>query len=598
MSKNEPLEKLTGKQQLQTLKRLLSYAGPYKKKLALTLILTLVVTLGKLTTPLLIKYILDHFIQVKSIDTQAFALWTSLTFATFVLTSLVWYVEQLRFQQTAFTIVKDLRLALFTDLQRKGMRFYDKVPSGSIVSRLTNDTEAITDMFVSVLSTAVSAVFTLVGIYITMFFLNVKLALICLVLLPISIWIIYLYQRYSTTFYQQAREKLSEMNAKLAESISGMSIIQQFSQEKRLQDEFSETNEAYFSASFRNTKLNGLLLGPAIQLLSGLGIAIVLFYFGWASLSTSITVGLVFVFINYIQQLFNPIQQIMERLAFFQQAVVAASRIFKMMDDTEYVPVQIETAKKSIEAGEVEFRNVSFSYDGKQDVLSNISFTARPGETVALVGHTGSGKSSIINLMMRFYEFERGDILVDGESIKTYATAELRAKMGLVLQDSFLYYGTIADNIRLKNADITDEQIRAAAEFVQADRFIETFSEGYEHKVVERGAAFSQGQKQLLSFARTIVTDPKILVLDEATASIDTETEHLIQEGLVRIRQGRTTLAIAHRLSTIRDAEQILVLDHGQIVERGTHDELIAQRGIYFSMYELQSKDEANTVKR
>lgn len=588
----EKFEKLTGKQQLATLKRLLSYAKPYKKSLAWTLILTLIVTLGNLATPLLIKYILDNFIQDKSTDIAALSLWTGITFATFVVTSLVWYVEQLRFQKTSFHIVQDLRTGLFQDLQKKGMRFYDQVPSGSIVSRLTNDTEAITDMFVSVLSTAVSAVFMLTGIYITMFILNVKLALICLLLLPISIWIIFLYQKYSTTFYQQAREKLSEMNAKLAESISGMPIIQQFSQEKRLRNEFSETNEAYFEASFRNTKLNGLLLGPAIQLLSGLGIAIILFYFGWASFSGAVSVGVVFVFISYIQQLFNPIQQIMERLAFFQQAVVASSRIFKMMDNHEYAPKQAETTHRVIKKGEVEFKNVSFSYDGKQDVLSNISFVARPGETVALVGHTGSGKSSIINLMMRFYEFERGDILIDGVSIKEYPTAELREKMGLVLQDSFLYYGTISDNIRLKNENLTQAQIEEAAEFVQADRFINEFPNGYEHRVVERGAAFSQGQKQLLSFARTIVTDPKILVLDEATASIDTETEQLIQEGLVRIRQGRTTIAIAHRLSTIRDAEQILVLDHGKIVERGTHDELVAQRGIYFSMYELQNKSE------
>ncbi|HCZ38244.1 ABC transporter ATP-binding protein [Brochothrix thermosphacta] len=588
----EKFEKLTGKQQLATLKRLLSYAKPYKKSLAWTLILTLIVTLGNLATPLLIKYILDNFIQDKSTDIAALSLWTGITLATFVVTSLVWYVEQLRFQKTAFHIVQDLRTGLFQDLQKKGMRFYDQVPSGSIVSRLTNDTEAITDMFVSVLSTAVSAVFMLTGIYITMFILNVKLALICLLLLPISIWIIFLYQKYSTTFYQQAREKLSEMNAKLAESISGMPIIQQFSQEKRLRNEFSETNEAYFEASFRNTKLNGLLLGPAIQLLSGLGVAIILFYFGWASFSGAVSVGVVFVFISYIQQLFNPIQQIMERLAFFQQAVVASSRIFKMMDNHEYAPKQAETTHRVIKKGEVEFKNVSFSYDGKQDVLSNISFVARPGETVALVGHTGSGKSSIINLMMRFYEFERGDILIDGVSIKEYPTAELREKMGLVLQDSFLYYGTISDNIRLKNENLTQAQIEEAAEFVQADRFINEFPNGYEHRVVERGAAFSQGQKQLLSFARTIVTDPKILVLDEATASIDTETEQLIQEGLVRIRQGRTTIAIAHRLSTIRDAEQILVLDHGKIVERGTHDELVAQRGIYFSMYELQNKSE------
>lgn len=280
--------------------------------------------------------------------------------------------------------------------------------------------------------------------------------------------------------------------------------------------------------------------------------------------------------------------RMMDSLSIFQDGIVSSSRVLEVLDNEEYAPEQNEQSDAKITSAKIEFKDVSFSYDGKHKVLKNISFTAYPGQTVALVGHTGSGKSSIINLIMRFYEFYEGDILIDGVSIKDYPLSELRSNMGLVLQDSFLFYGTIKDNIRLKNKAITDAEIRKAAEFVQADKFIEALPHKYNAKVIERGASYSSGQKQLISFASTIVTDPKILILDEATANIDTETEVLIQEGLEKMRKGRTTLAIAHRLSTIRDADLILVLDHGEIVEQGTHDELLNQKGVYYGMYELQ----------
>jgi ATP-binding cassette subfamily B protein len=279
----------------------------------------------------------------------------------------------------------------------------------------------------------------------------------------------------------------------------------------------------------------------------------------------------------------------MMRLSMYQQAIIAASRAFALLDEKELAPAQEDNLSDGIKEGEIEFRNLSFSYDGKRDVLKNISFTAKPGETVALVGHTGSGKSSIINLMMRFYEFERGDIFIDGKSIKSYPAEELRKKMGLVLQDPFLFYGTIKDNIRLHNEKMTDVEIKAAAQFVQAHTFIEKLDDGYEHAVVERGSTFSSGQRQLIAFARTIAANPKILVLDEATANIDTETEEAIQTALEKMRKGRTTIAIAHRLSTIQDAELILVLHQGEIVERGTHQELLAKRGLYHKMYLLQN---------
>jgi len=413
--------------------------------------------------------------------------------------------------------------------------------------------------------------------------------LVCVIIIPILLFVMNLYRKLSSRYYLDMRERLSQLNAKLSESLSGMSIIQVFRQEKRLRKEFGDINEQHYNAGMKNIKIDGLLLRPAIDLIYIFALIIVLSYFGITSLQHSVEIGVIYAFINYLDRFFEPVNQMMMRLSLYQQAIVAGSRVFKLLDEVELAPAQKEEKTISIEEGKIEFRNLSFSYDGKRDVLKNISFTANPGETVALVGHTGSGKSSIINLMMRFYEFERGEILIDGESIRNFTKSELREKMGLVLQDPFLFYGTVKDNIRLHNVDMTDEQVEEAARFVQAHLFIERLEDGFDHKVVERGATFSSGQRQLIAFARTIAANPKILVLDEATANIDTETEEAIQMALAKMRQGRTTIAIAHRLSTIQDADLILVLHQGEIVERGTHQELLAQEGLYHKMFLLQN---------
>ena len=350
----------------------------------------------------------------------------------------------------------------------------------------------------------------------------------------------------------------------------------------------SMINDEHYDAMMDNIKLNSLLLRPVIDLIFFAAIILILTYFGLTSFNTAIEVGVVYVFITYINRFFEPINTVMERLSFYQQAIVAASRVFALLDNEELEPKQQES-EQFITEGLIEFKNVTFSYDGKTDVLKNISFTVKPGETVALVGHTGSGKSSIINLLMRFYEYENGEILIDGKSIKSYTKEELRKKLGLVLQDPFLFYGTIESNIKLFNSNLTQQHVIEAAEFVQADKFIKQLPNKYDQKVSERGSTFSSGQRQLIAFARTIATNPKVLILDEATASIDTETEVAIQTSLERMRKGRTTIAIAHRLSTIQDAEQILVLHQGEIVERGTHQELLAQKGLYHKMYLLQN---------
>ena len=421
-----------------------------------------------------------------------------------------------------------------------------------------------------------------------MFLLNPMLALFALALLPVIFFIVYLYRKLSSAVYMEMREKLSELNAKLAESLSGMSIVQAFRQEKRLNEEFDDINDQHFNSMMANTKLNSLLLRPVIDLIYFAAIILILSYFGFTSFETAVEIGVVYAFITYINRFFEPINQMMERLAMFQQAIVAASRVFTLLDEDDLEPQQA-SSKAQITDGRIEFRNVSFSYDGDRDVLKHISFAVNPGETVALVGHTGSGKSSIINLLMRFYDFERGDILIDGQSIKTFSQQEIRHKLGLVLQDPFLFYGTVASNIRLYNEDLSDVDVVDAAKFVQADEFIRTLPGEYEHQVTERGSTFSSGQRQLIAFARTIATNPKVLVLDEATAAIDTETEVAIQSSLDHMRKGRTTIAIAHRLSTIQDADLILVLHQGEIIERGTHQQLLAQKGLYEKMFLLQN---------
>ncbi|KXH81701.1 ABC transporter ATP-binding protein [Sporosarcina sp. HYO08] len=588
-SPHEQQQTLSGKEQWVVLKRLLSYLKPHKAMIAFALFLLGLSVLGQVAGPILIKKFIDDYLTPGNFPTGPI---TTLAIAFIVIQILhvfVTYVQLLKFQEIALKIIQQMRIDVFTKVQRLGMRYFDRTPAGSIVSRVTNDTEAIKEMFVDVLAGFLQAAFLIIGIYIAMFTLNPKLAAIALILLPLLFLIIRTYRKYSAEFYQDLRERLSQLNAKIAESISGMSMIQAFRQEERFEQEFAEINGKHYRAGMRNIKLDGLLLRPAVDLVYAAAIILLLSYFGIASFDHAIEVGVVYAFVTYIDRFFEPIGHVMMRLSIFQQAIVAASRVFRLLDEPDMEPAQREQNNASIADGKIEFQDVTFSYDGKTDVLKNISFTANAGETVALVGHTGSGKSSIINLLMRFYEYERGNIVIDGVSLKAYPKSELRKKIGLVLQDPFLFYGDIESNIRLHAPDMTAEEVKAAAEFVRANEFIEKLPDGYLEKVTERGSTFSSGQRQLIAFARTIATKPKILVLDEATANIDTETEVAIQESLEKMRRGRTTIVIAHRLSTIQDAEQILVLHKGEIVERGTHQELLAQRGLYHKMYLLQN---------
>ncbi|GKV68245.1 ABC transporter ATP-binding protein [Sporosarcina sp. NCCP-2716] len=580
---------MTGRQQLRVFVRLLTYLKPHKLSITIALLLLILTITGGIVGPLLIQSFIDNHLVTLDFG-RAGIIRLLAAYVTVQLTVvIISYFQSIRFQRLALKIIQQLRIDAFTKVQGLGMRYFDKTPAGGIVSRVTNDTEAIKEMFVSVVVTFLQAIFGIIGVYIALFSLDASLALYSLVLLPLFAILVAVYRHYSADFYQDIRERLSQLNGKISESLSGMGMIQAFRQEKRLADEFGTINDGHYRAGRRNIKFDSLLLGPFIDLLYTAAVVSTLAYFGFASLSSAVDVGVIYAFTTLLSRLFQPIQQVMNRLSIFQQALVSASRVFALIDETDMEPVQKAAGSASITDGTIVFDHVTFSYDGKNDVLKNITFTANAGETVALVGHTGSGKSSIINLLMRFYEYEHGSITIDGRSLKSYPPEELRSKVGLVLQDPFMFYGDIESNIRLHNAEMTSESVRAAAEFVQASSFIRQLEGGYAHKVMERGATLSSGQRQLIAFARTMAADPKILVLDEATANIDTETEIAIQASLQKMRKGRTTIAIAHRLSTIQDAELILVLHKGEIAERGTHQELLRQKGLYYKMYQLQN---------
>ncbi|MFL2096995.1 ABC transporter ATP-binding protein [Marinilactibacillus psychrotolerans] len=576
------------KQQMHILRRILKFAHPYRKEFTVAIIFSILLAIINAILPRIIQVFIDDHITPGDATLRIILFFAALHFGVTLIRMIVWYFELYIFNMASEKTVKNIRESLYTKLHSLGMRFFDQTSTGWIITRATNDTEAMKD-FWNVFLTIMQGVFGVVISLSAMFILDASVAVWILLFAPVLLIVIRFYQVYSSKTYVSMKSKLSSLNTKLAETINGMSIIQQFRQERRLQKEFEETNRSYFDSRYSMVRINAILLSPIINFLYTIAVVLILAIFGINALNSPIEVGIIYAFTSYANDFFRPLTRLMDSLSLFQDGIVSSSRILKVMDNEEYTPQQNNIAGAEIEIGKIEFKNVSFSYDGKSDVLKNISFNVNPGETVALVGHTGSGKSSIINVLMRFYDFQKGEVLIDGRSIKDYPMRELRRKTGLVLQDSFLFYGTIKDNIRIKNNEINDREIIQAAKFVQADQFIEELPGEYDARVVERGASFSSGQKQLISFASTIVRDPKILILDEATANIDTETETLIQEGLNRMRKGRTTVAIAHRLSTIRDADQILVLEDGRIIERGTHDDLISKGGKYKDMYELQN---------
>ena len=566
--------------------RLMGYLFRYKWWTLTALAFILLTTLTRTAIPLVARYYIDHFVSNQAAQSGLFLLLGY--YLLFLLRVFFTYLGSYTFSRVAYSIVRDMRQETFANIQKLGMAYFDKTPAGSIVSRITNDTQAVADMFGTVFASFISSFFIFTATLITMLQLNWQLTLFILPFLPVIWGSIWLYRKLSNHLVMMTRSKLSDINVKLSESIEGMRIIQAFRQEERLIGEFEAINQEHLDYANRSVNVNSLFLRPAMSVLKVLAYAVILTFFGLNWQSASFTAGLMYAFIQYINQLFDPLIEVTQNFATLQTSMVSAERVFAMMNQKAYEPMQA-SSDLEVSQGRIEFRNVSFSYDGKTDVLKDISFQVQAGETIAFVGHTGSGKSSIINLFMRFYEFDRGQILIDGVDIREYSQPALRKAVGLVLQDPFLYHGTIESNIRMYQDHLTRADVQAAAEFVDADAFISELPDGYDQAVTERGSTLSSGQRQLIAFARTVAAKPKILILDEATANIDSETEEVIQHSLKKMRKGRTTIAIAHRLSTIQDADCIYVLDQGRIIESGTHDQLLALEGTYQKMYQLQA---------
>lgn len=570
----------------KTFFRLMRYMLRYKGLSILALLFILMTSIVATAIPLLAQYYIDNYITKNIAKAGLYIL--IIYFGLFILRVVFTFLGEYYFAKVAHSIVRDLRNDSFANLQKLGMSYFDKTPVGSVVSRLTNDTQAVADMFGTIFSSFLNTILMFVVTLSAMIALSWQLTIYMILFIPVMIGSVYLYQKLSSRLVEISRAKISEMNTKLSESIEGMKIIQAFNQEQRLIDEFGEVNNEHLRYYTKSLKVDSLLLRPAMALFKVLAYGVIVMYFGLSFESAGFTAGIIYAFIQYTNQLFNPLIELMQNFSILQTSIISAGRVFTLIDNEEYEPEQKDSDHK-ISRGDIEFKNVSFSYDGKRDVLKNISFSVKNGESIAFVGATGSGKSSIMNLFLRFYDYDRGEILIDGVNIKDYSSKELRNSVGLVLQDPFLYHGTVESNIKMYNESLTREDVIEAAKFVDAHNFIDKLEDKYDSLVTERGSTFSSGERQLLTFARTIASKPKILILDEATANIDSETEELIQHSLEKMRKGRTTIAIAHRLSTIQDSNCIYVLDKGEIIESGTHDELIALKGNYYKMYQLQA---------
>ncbi|MDH6669413.1 ATP-binding cassette subfamily B multidrug efflux pump [Paenibacillus sp. LBL] len=495
-------------------------------------------------------------------------------------------------QSAANRVIQKLRTDVYAHIQRLPVNFFDNLPAGKVVSRITNDTEAVKDLFVAVLSNFSSGAVYITGVYIALFLLDVRLGLISLFVIPMLIVWTILYRKFATKYNTVIRSRLSEINAIINESIQGMAIIRVFRRQKATQEEFEALNADYMAHQNKMLNLNSFTTHNLVNVLRNISFVVVLWYFGSASLNGAgiVSIGVLYAFVDLLGRMFQPITGMVNQLAALDTSIVSAKRVFELMDETGE---KVTDGGMPRYMGNVEFQDVSFAYK-KDYVLKNISFEAKQGQTVALVGHTGSGKSSIINLLFRFYDPQKGTITIDGQPVTDIPKQWLRKHMGIVLQDPYLFTGTIASNVSLGDPSITREQVEQALRDVGADRLLAHLPQGFDEPVLEKGSTLSAGQRQLISFARALAFNPAILILDEATANIDTETEALIQDALEVLKRGRTTFIIAHRLSTIRSADQILVLHRGEIVEQGSHDELMELGGRYFKMYQLQQGSTAS----
>lgn len=565
--------------------RLIAYMKPYAHWVIFALLLVLGLTAFDLYRPMLVGDAIDTFGANGDYDV---IIATAIKYAVVLALSFAFNVAQTWIlQKTGQNIILQMRKDLYRHIQSLGSRYFDITPVGKLVTRVTNDVEALNEMYSGILVQLFRNIVKIVGLAGVMLVLDVRLAAISFVLMPLVIGLTVLCQKIARNIYRLYRTRLTDINTFLSEHLSGMKIIQIFGRQERKFEEFHDKNTKLYKAFYREMLMYAVFR-PLIYILSILSLMIVLWFGSRNVFDEIISVGTLYIFSNYIRSFFDPIQELAEQFSTLQSSIASAEKIFTVMDEDEFIP-EVENPKQPDKVtGKIEFDHVWFAYDGENYVLKDVSFVINPGEKVAFVGATGAGKSSILNLIGRYYDIQKGHIYIDGIDIRQLSKKQLRSAIGQMQQDVFIFEGDVAYNIRLNDDDITDAQVKAAAEYVNASHFIEKLPQGYHEPVTERGATFSAGERQLLSFARTLAHNPSILVMDEATANIDTETEILIQEALEKLMDGRTTIMVAHRLSTIQHADCIMVMHKGRICERGTHRELLEQDGIYRKLYELQ----------
>jgi len=600
MSSHHEEEQLGKIYDAKAARRLFRYLAPYKRLVVIALLLTAGLNLVRQLGPLLTKWAIDDYVAPAA--TGAMALdsafdgitWLAIAYiGSLALTLGVGYFQDVLLNTIGQRVMYDLREEIFGKLQSIEVSFYDNNPVGRLITRLTTDVDSLNELFTSGVVEVLGDIVLIAGALGMMFYFNWKLAIVSLTVVPLlwaaTMW----FRRGAREGFRQVRTKIARLNAFTQEHISGAQVVQLFNREEKAFQQFSEINTAHKQANL-DTIFYYAVFYPLVNLISAVGIAAIVWYGGGQVIQNAITVGTLVAFLQYTQRLWQPIQDISDKYNVFQAAVVASERVFKLLDTPDGIesserPQPATTGKRAL--GRIEFRNVWFAYKGEDWVLKDVSFTVEPGESIALVGHTGSGKTTITNLLMRFYDIQRGEILLDGVDIRQFDLQKLRENFAVVLQDVFLFSGDIAGNIRLGNDAIDDSRIAWAAREVRAAGFIEKLPERFAARVRERGAGFSVGQKQLISFARALAFDPSILILDEATSSIDTETEQLIQQAIERVMAKRTSIIVAHRLSTIQRVDKIIVLHKGEIREMGNHQSLLAMRGIYFKLYQLQYKE-------
>lgn len=566
--------------------RMLTYFRPFVGLVAMAGLMAVVVNAAELASPYIMKVAIDDYIMGDRTDVSIGVI-GMLYFACVLVGSVSNYTHTILLNTIVQKIIHSIRMQLFSHIQRMPLSFFDQNSSGRILTRVTNDVEALNEMYTGVLVALFRDVFLLIGITITMFSLNAKLALVSFSVVPVIMLITALYKPRAVANYRRVRALIAQINGFLAENLSGMRLVQIFNRQREKYREFRELNGRYNEASLLEVKLMSFFR-PSAELINNLGISILIWYCAPGVFQSALEVGVLYAFITYIRKFFGPINDLADKVNVILSGMVSADRIFDILDNNEGIEDLDEGSSIPDVQGRIEFRNVWFAYKDEDWVLKDVSFTIDPGQTVAFVGATGSGKTTIINLIGRFYEIQKGQILLDGVDIREYRLRDLRTRIAVVMQDVFLFSGDIVSNIRLDNESITDQEAVRAAQYVNAHHFIEELPSKYHEVVHERGSTLSTGEKQLLSFARAIAFDPSILVLDEATASIDAETEKIIQESLAKISKNRTTLIIAHRLSTIRNADKIIVIHRGRIREIGRHDDLVAANGVYAGLYKMQ----------